>query len=96
MDKLTKDETCITGNIIIRNGEAAFDDNVKRIEYLTNNVLTKLAKDDSGWYTLYYDDQHNSYWERWYPNGEMHGGGPPELRKITDLARIKKVYDLDA
>jgi len=45
--------------------------------------LINLGHDPSGWNTLYRDPSDNSLWEVTYPHGEMHGGGPRELKSIT-------------
>jgi len=40
--------------------------------------------------TLYRDPDDGRYWERTYPQSELHGGGPPELRVLaTEDARQK-------
>ena len=33
---------------------------------------------------LYRDPGDGRYWELAYPNGEMHGGGPPSLIMLTE------------
>ena len=51
-----------------------------------SNALAKLEKlghDVSGWETLYRDTTNGALWEVTYPHGEVHGGGPRQLRKIT-------------
>ncbi len=53
------------------------------------DVVAKIASDLSevkivgGWFTLYRCKSCDSYWEKHYPQGEYHGGGPAELRKIS-------------
>jgi hypothetical protein len=44
----------------------------------------------NGWNALYRDPNDCRYWELTYPEGELHGGGPPQLRCLTaDEARQK-------
>jgi hypothetical protein len=45
--------------------------------------LTLLGRDESGWCTLYCDEGTGELWEVTYPHGEMHGGGPRQLTRIT-------------
>jgi hypothetical protein len=35
------------------------------------------------WTILYRDPSNGGLWEVFYPHGEMHGGGPRDLRSIT-------------
>jgi hypothetical protein len=52
-----------------------------RIEQLISQHLIKVA--GGGWETLYQDPYDGRYWELTYPQGEMHGGGPPRLTYLT-------------
>jgi len=61
-----------------------------RIELLVSQHLTKVA--GGGWETLYQDPDDGRYWELTYPQGEMHGGGPPRLTYLPhELAQAKYV-----
>ena len=60
-------------------GDVACD----RVHHLTDDYLIKIGKDWSGWETLYQDPRDGRYWERTYPRGEMHGGGPPALMNLS-------------
>ncbi|MHB1530434.1 MAG: Imm27 family immunity protein [Acidiferrobacteraceae bacterium] len=59
------------------------DDVCKRIIALTESHLQEIGRDASGWNTLYQDPTGGRYWELSYPQSELHGGGPPELRYLT-------------
>jgi hypothetical protein len=74
-----------TGSCVVSSGTA---------EWLTSERLRKMAlsKKYGAWETLFEDPDDGRLWERTYPQGEMHGGGPPALRVISvDEARAK--YD---
>ena len=42
---------------------------------------------------LYRDPNDNRLWELIYPQSEMHGGGPPELRNLT-FNEARQKYDV--
>ena len=46
-------------------------------------AMTFLGRDTSGWCTLYRNPGTMILFELVYPQGEMHGGGPRELRPIS-------------
>ena len=46
--------------------------------------LRKIATLQGGWLTLYKCAYCDSYWEKYYPFSEAHGGGPTRLRKISN------------
>lgn len=48
--------------------------------------MQKLGHDLSGWDTLYYDPSARAFWEVIYPQSQMHGGGPRELRLLSEVA----------
>jgi hypothetical protein len=78
-----------TGRWVIQNGRPVADDVCKRIVALTKSHPEKIGPDGSGWNTLYRDPS-DGYWELSYPQSELHGGGPPELRCLTsEQARQK-------
>jgi hypothetical protein len=79
----------IGGNIQIEN-KFIEDEVSKRINWLIQNRLKKIAKDESGWLILYQDPNDNRYWELSYPQSEIHGGGMPMLVNISkELAYSK-------
>jgi len=52
--------------------------------------LMKLASAEAGWSTLYRDPADSRLWELTYPQGELHGGGPPTLRVMqSEVAKEK-------
>jgi hypothetical protein len=83
MTALQKHETELIGHWQSVGGKSVADDTCGRIRQLINAQLTKVATDSSGWYTLYRDPQDARLWELSYPQGEMHGGGPPKLACIS-------------
>jgi hypothetical protein len=83
-------ETVLTGQWILQGGRPVADDVCSRILALTKSYLVEVARDASGWNALYRDPNDGRYWELSYPQGELHGGGPPQLRCLTaDEARQK-------
>lgn len=85
-------ETELTGRWIIEGGEARRDATCERIEQLTAGHLNQVAvsKEWGAWETLFQDPDDGRYWERTYPQGELQGGGPPQLRCLSaDEARRK-------
>ena len=55
----------------------------KRIEWLISDVLELVKVDKSRWEKLYQDRNDKRYWLLFYPQSEMHGGGPPSLMEIS-------------
>jgi hypothetical protein len=85
-------ETVLTGRWLVQDGQARPDAICERIEWLISHHLRKVAdRTQSGaWETLNRDPNDGRYWERTYPQGEMQGGGPPQLRCLTsDEAKRK-------
>jgi hypothetical protein len=69
----------------IRDGTRARGDaNTHRIKELVASHLLQIARDSTGWDTLYVDPEDRRFWEHIYPQSEMHGGGPPMLRHLSD------------
>ncbi len=83
MTSISPSEMLLTGRWIAQGGRVIADDVCARILALTQTHLKKIGADDSGWSTLYRDPNDGRYWELNYPQGELHGGGPPELRCLT-------------
>jgi hypothetical protein len=90
---LRPDETELTGKWLLDGQTMRADDVSQRIELLTKDVLQTLAVSRyGGWETLFRDPSDGRLWERTYPRGELHGGGPPKLAVISEAdARAK--YD---
>ena len=88
--ELGPQETELTGNWLVEGGSVVADDVCRRIEWLLQSRLERLAADSSGWETLYRDPRDGRLWEHTYPQGEMHGGGPPQLRVVSpEVASVK-------
>jgi hypothetical protein len=86
-------ETKLVGSWVLNNGKMIADDVCQRIRTLIQVDLTLIAKDWSGWETLYRDNNDGRYWEHTYPHGEMQGGGPPALFVVSAEVAAKK-YNL--
>ncbi len=82
---LKSDEIELKGNWILLKSSIEVDDVTKRIEKLATEYLIEIAVDESGWEKLFQDPVDKRYWELIYPSSEMHGGGPPLLRCISQL-----------
>ena len=65
-------------------GSVVADSVSRRIDALIRNHLKYLGRDVSGWDVLYIDPDDGRLWELTCPEPEMHGGGPPLLRHVTD------------
>lgn len=92
MKPLEPDETDLVGKWGNDRGRVVGDAVDERIIWLTSTVLTKVAShpEYGACETLFRDPNDGRYWERTYPQGEKHGGGPPRLSLISeDRAREK-------
>lgn len=89
--EINPEETKISGGWIETEGGVSTDETSNRIEYLTENHLEKLAVNESGWEILYRDPNDGRFWVKWFPQSEMHGGGPPEL-KVIEAKEAKKKF----
>ena len=90
--KLRPNEYVLTGSWIHKNSTVQEDDVCKRIEWLVNTDLKKIASSPQwgDWETLFQDPSDGRYWERTYPHGDLQGGGPSQLQVMsTDEARAK-------
>jgi hypothetical protein len=92
MKLLLPTETQLDGKWIESGKSVVADETCKRIDYLTSTVLKKIAvsKEHGAWETLYQDATDERFWEKTFPHGEMHGGGPPSLRMIPVDEASKK------
>ena len=86
-------ETELVGNWVQQNGSVVADDVSKRIEFLTQNKLKKVASSDDGWDQLYIDVQDSRYWELSHPESDSHGGGAPLLKNLSQ-DEVKNKYRL--
>jgi hypothetical protein len=84
MTKIDPSETVIIGKWLPNNqGGVVADDACRRIDALVHGYLRELGRDSSGWDVLYRDPDDGRLWELIYPQSELSGGGPPQLRCMT-------------
>lgn len=86
--QLRSDESDLIGQWLVVNGKVVDDSISERIKALVDQQLEKVA--GGGWETLYRDPADGRYWELTYPQGELHGGGPPRLKCLSDPEVIKR------
>lgn len=92
IEKPRPDETELIGEWIKDGDQIVGDATCERINYLVEHYLKKIGFSEYGaWETLYQDPQDGRYWERIYPHGDLHGGGPPALYNLS-LERAKEKY----
>jgi hypothetical protein len=65
-------------------GEDEFNGNAAK-DYAEAH-LEEVEVDGVQWTITYRDPRDGSKWLMDYPHGELHGGGPPRLRRITHEA----------
>ncbi len=92
--KLQKEETKLIGKWIFEDGEFKSDEIAKRIIFLKDNYLDKVAISESGWDILYQDPEDKRYWELTYPESELQGGGAPSLINLEKDKVILKYKTL--
>jgi hypothetical protein len=49
-----------------------------------NQNLVQLKVDDVSWKVLWENPQTGEFWKEYFPQSEVHGGGPPEFLKISE------------
>ena len=88
--KLAADETELVGQWQARGPRITSDAICARIERLIAEYLVSLGTDESGWDALYRDPLTGRLWELTWPQSDLHGGGPPQLRLVlADEVRSK-------
>jgi hypothetical protein len=94
MTRIAPSETVLTGRWISDNkGQLVADETCRRIQTLIGNHLEALGTDASGWDALYRDPADKRLWELIYPQSELSGGGPPELRHVS-LSEARQKYGI--
>jgi len=94
--KLRRDEEDLTGKWIHVGSKIESDDVCRRIEFLVEHSLEKVAESPEygAWEILYRDPADGRLWERTFPRGDMSGGGPPRLAVIPeDVAKAKYKFE---
>ena len=81
---LQPNETLIEGKWLFDGNATKADENCKRIESLISHYFTQIG-DPKDWEVLYQDKQDNRFWVLYYPQGHMHGGGPPAIKVINHV-----------
>ena len=94
MRKIGPTEYRITGKWEIVDGVVKANDDCIRIADLIKNCLVEVARDSSGWDVLFKDSDSSRFWELVYPESSVHGGGPPELRCLSE-DEVKAKYGVD-
>lgn len=92
---LSANEKELKGKWILDDGKLTADEVSRRIEWLLENLLTKIAIDKTGWQTLYFDKVNASFWELSFPNSEMPGGGSRILTLISREKAAEKYHIAD-
>jgi hypothetical protein len=71
------------GSLRGENG-VALDRPSREIERLIREVLVHIVDHprDGAWRRLFKDPRDGRFWERFYPHGELHGGGPSSLKLV--------------
>ena len=84
MNKLSPMENDLIGKWVPAEHGVREDETAERIVWLTNYVLEEVADspESGGWETLFRDPDDGRLWERTYPMGQMHGGGPRALQTL--------------
>ena len=76
-------ETSVVGQWIMDKGKEELDAASRRIQYLIENELQRVATSNDGWFVLYKDPKLGGFWRLSYPNSESHGGGAPRLDLVN-------------
>jgi hypothetical protein len=87
-NRLQPQETELVGGLILVNGRIVGDLVADRIEALVSTVFQEVAV--GNWEVLYRDPNDGRYWELTYPQGHMHGGGPPALKVVSHDQAMQK------
>jgi hypothetical protein len=89
---LLPEERVLTGTWLFEDNTNRGDSVCMRIHWLIDNRLRKVASSPEwgDWEVLYVDPSDGRYWELTYPLGDMQGGGPPQIRVLSEeIAKAK-------
>ena len=78
------EEKELVGHWFFQDGRIVGDETENRIWDLVRNRFTRVAERMSGWVILYQDPCDGSYWELSLPQGELQGGGPARLLRLSE------------
>ncbi len=79
MTLIAPDEKEITGKWLMSKGRVLADETCRRIANLIKGHSVELGRHSSGWDALCRDPRDGRFWEMTYPQGQLQGGGPPQL-----------------
>ena len=82
----------IKGRWIRKENKVEGDESCRLIKHLITDHFKKVTERESGWAILYQNPLDGSYWELTYPQGELQGGGPPQLEKLS-IEEVSKRYN---
>jgi hypothetical protein len=88
--KILPTETLLAGEWQRANHQVVADKTCERINRLVESFLKEIGRDSSGWDVLYRDPGDGRFWELTYPQSELLGGGPPQLRCMTSEQALEK------
>ncbi len=94
---LQPSETKLTGRWLVEDAKVGPDPVCERVQHLRSEVLERIAvsPEFGAWQTLYRDRADGRLWECTYPQGELHGGGPPQLAVIHPEEAAARYGNLD-
>ena len=91
---INSQESSLVGHWLFRGSLVVADEICLRIESLTSDYLIELASSSDGWSTLFKDPIDGRFWERTYPQSQLHGSGPPALHCVDlSINRIRYNYE---
>jgi len=62
---------------------------------IVKSRLVKIASDNSGWDTLYLDKETKLYYEKIYPDSNLHGGGQAKYKQTSLTDSIIDKYKIE-
>ena len=83
MKKISGNETLIECAWEVVEDQITSSSACERIEWLISDILKLVKVDKAGWEKLFQDTADNRYWLLFYPQAELHGGGPACLMEIS-------------